>query len=159
MIKVKPHSCVQKLLVSDLVVCGISYHTRAHLECDMRHHKQRDLIQVAVLLSRAKFRSCLCQTCTNFGEMTHALLKLARSLHIDISHSSPIQSIYDLSNSSLCKKEERNNACLQRQCAKCGVDSIEPHLAPFRRENKRIIQWHHGENTTAMEKKGKGGKK
>ena len=29
-------------------VCGVSYHMRAQLECDMRPHKQRDLIQLAV---------------------------------------------------------------------------------------------------------------
>ena len=40
MIKVKPHSCVEQLVVSDLVVSGASYHTRAQLECDIRPHKQ-----------------------------------------------------------------------------------------------------------------------
>ena len=40
MIKVKPHSCVEQLIVSDLVVCGFSYHTRAALSCDMKPHKQ-----------------------------------------------------------------------------------------------------------------------
>ena len=29
-------------------VCGGSYHTRVQLECDMRTHKQQDLIQLAV---------------------------------------------------------------------------------------------------------------
>ena len=37
---VKPHSCVELLIVSDLIVCGVSYHTRAALLCDMRLHKQ-----------------------------------------------------------------------------------------------------------------------
>ena len=40
MIKVKPHLCVEQLIVSDLVVCGASYHTRAVLSCDMGAHKQ-----------------------------------------------------------------------------------------------------------------------
>ena len=40
MIKVKPHLCVEQLIVSDLVVCGASYQTRAALSCDMRPHKQ-----------------------------------------------------------------------------------------------------------------------
>ena len=40
MIKVKPHLCVEQLLVSDLVVYGASYHTRAVLSCDIRPHKQ-----------------------------------------------------------------------------------------------------------------------
>ena len=40
MIKVKPQSCLQQLIVSDFVVCGGSYHTRAQLKCDMRPHKQ-----------------------------------------------------------------------------------------------------------------------
>ena len=40
MITVKPHLCVEQLIVSDLVVCGASYHTRAALSCDMRPHKQ-----------------------------------------------------------------------------------------------------------------------
>ena len=38
--KVKPHSCVEQLIVSDLVVCGASYHARAALSYDMRPHKQ-----------------------------------------------------------------------------------------------------------------------
>ena len=46
MIKVKPHSCVQQLVVSDLV--GTSYDRRAQLSCDMRPHKQLDLIQLAI---------------------------------------------------------------------------------------------------------------
>ena len=40
MIKVKPHACVEQLIVSDLVVCGASYHTRAAPSYDMRPHKQ-----------------------------------------------------------------------------------------------------------------------
>ena len=40
MIKVKQHSCVEQLIVSDLFVCGASYHTQAALSCDMRAHKQ-----------------------------------------------------------------------------------------------------------------------
>ena len=46
MIKVKSHSCVDHLIVSDLV-CGVSYHTRAVLLHGMRCHKL-DLIQLAV---------------------------------------------------------------------------------------------------------------
>ena len=46
--KEKQHSGVQQLIVSDVVVCGASYHTRAALSYDMRPHKQRDLIQLAV---------------------------------------------------------------------------------------------------------------
>ena len=62
----KPREYVEQLLVSDRVylwglishkssylyqiefVSGASYHMRAQLECDIRPHKQRDLIQVAV---------------------------------------------------------------------------------------------------------------
>ena len=40
MIKVKLHSCVQELIVSDLIICWTSYHTRAALSCDMMPHKQ-----------------------------------------------------------------------------------------------------------------------
>ena len=40
MVKVKPHSCVEQLIVSDLVVSGASYHIRAALSCDMMSHKQ-----------------------------------------------------------------------------------------------------------------------
>ena len=36
----KTHLCVEQLIVSDLVVCGASYHTRAVLSCDMRSHTQ-----------------------------------------------------------------------------------------------------------------------
>ena len=38
-IKVKPYECVEQLIVSELVVCGDSNHTRAALLCDMRPHK------------------------------------------------------------------------------------------------------------------------
>ena len=41
MIKVKPHSYVQQLIVSDLVVCGASYHMSPPTN-------KLDLIQVAV---------------------------------------------------------------------------------------------------------------
>ena len=40
MIKVKPHSCVEQLIVSDLIVCGDSYLTRAALLCDMKPYEQ-----------------------------------------------------------------------------------------------------------------------
>ena len=40
--------CWNSYLYQIEFVCGPSYHTRAQLECDMRPHKQRDLIQLAV---------------------------------------------------------------------------------------------------------------
>ena len=40
MINVKPHSCVEQPIVSDLIVSGDSYHTRNALSYDMRPHKQ-----------------------------------------------------------------------------------------------------------------------
>ena len=40
MIKVKPHSCVEQLIVSNLIPCGASNHTKAALSCDMRPHKE-----------------------------------------------------------------------------------------------------------------------
>ena len=36
MIKVKPHSWMEHLIVSNLVICVDSYHTRSVLSCDMR---------------------------------------------------------------------------------------------------------------------------
>ena len=38
--KIKPCLCVEHLIVSDLIVCGALYHTRAQHKCDMRPHKQ-----------------------------------------------------------------------------------------------------------------------
>ena len=40
MVKVKPNLCVKQLVVSDLVVCGASYLTRAVLSCHIMPHKQ-----------------------------------------------------------------------------------------------------------------------
>ena len=53
MIKVKPHSCGEQLIVSDLIVCGTSYHTRAVLSCDIRPHKQ----------TRSDTNSCSTHSC------------------------------------------------------------------------------------------------
>ena len=40
MLKVKPHSCVEQLIISDFIVYGASYHTQGVLLCNMSPHKQ-----------------------------------------------------------------------------------------------------------------------
>ena len=53
MINVKPHSCVEQQIVSDLIVCGASYHTRAVLLCGPTN--KLDLIHFPVPLTHVVF--------------------------------------------------------------------------------------------------------
>ena len=79
MIKVKPQSCVQQLIVSDLVVSGSSYHTRAALSCDMRPHKQ----------TRSDTSSCSTHSC-GFPIMQAFLSSMCNTLSHLKTWSNPV---------------------------------------------------------------------
>ena len=88
-------------------------------------------------VSRAKFRGCLCEYCTNIDFKRTALNKFI------VAHHQKFHSKFDMNGATLCNssklkwKYKRN--CLKRKCMRCGISKFRRKMQPFVVASSNVI--------------------
>lgn len=96
-------------------------------------------------LSLAKFRECLCESCTNVEELLDVISKFAREKKI--SGLPCFANCKELSNATLC--DEVTEECLSRNgCEDCGVKKLDELYQPLLALDD-MVTWHRWENVGA----------
>ena len=97
-------------------------------------------------MSLAKFRACLCETCTNMDEINISIQKFAHTKGISL----PKLSNLELSKLTLC--DIITDACLERKCKQCGVKVLDEIFKDVLLYKQHTVSWHRWETVKVSDK-------